>query len=146
MLVKPHHYGVTVSDIETMQEFYVDYLGMEEVGRGTLDGEIVSEITGVEGTVSEVSFLQAGEGEFGVELVEYHSPERKNANEGVRNCDVGATHLCLEVEDVRELYDELSDDIEFISPPQEVDSGAWTSYAFDPDGNVVELGSLGVGE
>jgi catechol 2,3-dioxygenase-like lactoylglutathione lyase family enzyme len=143
MLGKPHHYGVTVSDIETMQEFYVDCLGMEEVMRDTLDGEVVSEITGVEGP-REVSFLQAEE--FGVELIEYHSPGGKNANEGVRNCDVGAAHFCIEVEDVRELYDELSDDIEFISPPQEVGSGAWSSYAFDPDGNVVELGSIGLGE
>lgn len=140
MLGKPHHYGLTVSDIETMHEFYVDCLGMEEVGRGTYDGEAVSKISGVEGAVVEASFLQAGE--IGVELVKFHSLEGKPANEGVRTCDVGCAHFCIQVEDVRELYDELSDDIEFISPPQEVDSGGWSSYAFDPDGNVVEFGSL----
>ena len=137
MLGESHHYGVTVSDIEKLQKFYVDVLGMEEVTRVTHEGEAISKITGVDGTEMEISFLQAGD--VGVELLQYHAPEGKDANEGVRNCDVGAAHFCLEVEDVDALYSDLKDEVEFINAPQELSSGSRVAYAYDPDGNVVEF-------
>lgn len=137
MLGESHHYGVTVSDIETLKAFYVDVLGMEETARVTHEGEAISTISGVDGTKMEIAFLQAGD--FAVELLQYHSPEGKNANDGVRNCDVGSAHFCLEVEDVDELYTQLKDDVAFINPPQELSSGARVSYLYDPDENVVEL-------
>ncbi|MFH5801421.1 VOC family protein [Haladaptatus sp. CMAA 1911] len=137
MLGESHHYGVTVSDLDDLLAFYVDILGMEEVNRVTHEGDAISKITGVEGTKMEILFLEAGG--IGVELLQYHNPGGENANEGVRNCDVGSAHFCLEVEDVGRLHAELKEEVEFINPPQELSGGARVAYLYDPDGNVVEL-------
>jgi len=57
-------------------------------------------------------------------LLEYAAPPGVDANEGVANNDVGAAHVCLEVPDIGAVHDDLSGDVEFLSPPQTLSNGA----------------------
>lgn len=142
MIGEAHHYGVTVSDLEESLEFYRDTLGLELVSRGhvekgTEDADKFDDFVGVDGVDVEVAFLDAGGCQ--VELLRYHEPEGENANEGVSNNDVGASHFCLQVDDIDEVYEELSDKVEFQYEPITLSKGVRVAYMFDPDRNIVEL-------
>lgn len=55
---------------------------------------------------------------------------------------VGATHVCLVVDDLRALYERLLEAgvDTFFTPPVEVDGGSGLAlYLRDPDGIIVEL-------
>lgn len=136
MLGDFHHYGVTVSDMDEALGFYRDTLGLEETERLSFASEAFSTFAGVEDADVEIRFLDAGGA--AVELLEYAAPAG-DATEGVSNNDVGAAHVCLAVPDLGAVYEDLADDVEFLSPPQTLSNGATVVYVFDPDGNVVEL-------
>lgn len=136
MIGEAHHYGVTVSDLEEGVAFYRDALGMDELDRTGFDDEAFGTFVDVEDVDVDIAFLDAGG--CTVELLEY-AESGGNANEGVSNDMVGASHFCLAVEDIERRYDELSDSVEFVSPPQTLENGATVAYMYDPDENVVEL-------
>lgn len=137
MIGKSHHYGVTVSDMDEALEFYRDTLGMEVVDNLSFDSESFSKFVGVSDVDVDITFLDANG--CMVELLEYNNPPGGNANEGVSNNDVGAAHFCLEVDDVSEVYEDLSGETRFLNPPQTLEGGAKVTYAYDPDDNIVEL-------
>lgn len=105
--------------------------------RLSFSNEKFSTFVGLEGVDVDIVFLDAGGA--AVELLEYAAPPGGDTNEGVANNDVGAAHVCLEVPDIGAVHDDLSGDVEFLSPPQTLSNGAQVAYVFDPDGNVVEL-------
>ncbi|WP_256474623.1 VOC family protein [Haloplanus halophilus] len=137
MIGSSHHYGVTVSDMDEALGFYRDTLGMEEVDAFSFASEEFSKFVGVEDVDVDLVFLDANG--CAVELLEYNNPPGGDANEGVANNDVGAAHFCLEVDDIDAVYEDLSDEVEFVNPPQTLSNGAEVAYMYDPDGNVVEL-------
>lgn len=132
-----HHYGVTVSNLDESVAFYRDALGMPEADRAHFDDEAFGRFVGLEDVDVDIAFLDGGG--CLVELLEYARPPGGDANEGVSNNDVGAAHVCFDVDDVESTYEDLSDDVEFVSRPQTLDNGAKVVYLYDPDGNVVEL-------
>lgn len=143
MIGTAHHYGVTVSDMDEVLPFYRDTLGLEvlsegHVEEGTEDSEKFENFVGVDGAVDvEVAFLDAGGCQ--VELLQYNSPEGGDAH-GASNNDAGASHFCLEVDDIDTLYEELTDDgIEFIHEPITLSKGVRVAYMYDPENNIVEL-------
>lgn len=136
-----HHYGVTVSDLDESVAFYRDALGMTEAERAHFDDDAFARFVGLEaeGVDVDIAFLDGGG--CLVELLEYEHPPGGDANEGVSNNDVGAAHVCFDVDDLEATYDDLSDsgDAEFVNPPQTLENGAKVAYLYDPDDNVVEL-------
>lgn len=137
MIGEAHHYGVTVSDMEEALGFYRDTLGMEKVEEFEFASEEFSAFVGVENADAHLVFLDADG--CAVELLEYNNPPGENANEGVSNNDTGASHFCLAVDDIELVQDDLSDEVEFVAPPQTLANGAKVAYMYDPDGNIVEL-------
>lgn len=131
------HYGVVVSDMDAALAFYRDTLGMTVLDRFEQESAAFDRAVGVEDAHVELAFLDADG--VAVELVDYHRPAGGNANDGVENNDVGAAHFCLAVDDADAAYERLREDVEFLSPPQELDNGVKLAFLADPDGNLVEL-------
>ncbi|RBI60324.1 VOC family protein [halophilic archaeon] len=136
MIGEAHHYGITVSDLEESVAFYRDTLGMDELEQIGFDDEAFSRFVDVKDVDVDIVFLDAGG--CSIELLEYENGGG-NANEGVSNDTIGASHFCLAVDNVDRQYKELSDSIEFVSEPQTLENGAQVVYLYDPDGNTVEL-------
>lgn len=132
-----HHYGVTVSDLDTALEFYRDALGLEVANELSLDGEPFRSFVGVEDATADIVFLDADS--CAIELLEYSQPPGDEANAGVTSNDTGASHICLAVDDVDDTYAELATGYESISDPQTLENGATVVNFRDPDGNVVQL-------
>lgn len=135
MSLKVHHYGVTVSNLDRSLEFYRDRLGLDVNDRSTYDTEAFNNIVGLEDQTADIAFLDGGTSQ--IELVEY-ATEGRNVNDAAGN-DVGVAHLNFATDDLRGWYDDLSDDIEFLSEPQTMADGAIVVTMLDPDGNLVEL-------
>lgn len=135
--MQAHHYGLTVSSLAESLAFYRGTLGLEVVAQFNADTDGFRRTVGVEEGSADVAFL--GGDTFFVELFEY-DPAGDSVREGkLQNNAIGAHHLAFDVEDAREWYDRLSDDVEFVAPPASGDSGFVATYLYDPDGNMVEL-------
>lgn len=144
MIGTAHHYGVTVESMDDVLPFYRDTLGLEVVSeghveQGSKDSEKFEKFVGVDGAVDvKVVFLDAGGCQ--IELLQYHQPSGEDVHEGVSNNDPGASHFCLQVEDIDACYDELATEgIEFIHEPVTLSKGVRVAYMYDPEGNIVEL-------
>jgi len=131
------HYGIVVSDIERSLDFYTEQLGMDHFDDIHQVDPSFSRAVGIDGTDVELAFLDAGG--TTIELVAYNEPAGDNANPEVGMNDVGASHLCLGVDDIETAYDDLEAEAEFISPPQDLETGVSLAFLKDPDGNVIEL-------
>jgi catechol 2,3-dioxygenase-like lactoylglutathione lyase family enzyme len=138
-----HHTGYTVSDLDRSRVFYRDRLGLEVIATQEKEGGYLAAIVGYPDAHVRMAHLRVPGGEHVLELFEYLAPEGDKAQVEPRN--VGASHLCFVVDDLRALYETLQDEglTAFVSPPVEVDTGinrgGLALYLRDPDGITVEL-------
>lgn len=130
-----HHYGITVSDLDSAVDFYAGTLGLDELDRFSVSGEAFSEAVGVDGATGRFAHLDAGDAR--VELVEYE-PTGDVQTPGQVNRP-GAKHLGLAVDDLDGFYAGLPEDAETLSEPQTTESGTRICFLRDPEGNLVEL-------
>jgi catechol 2,3-dioxygenase-like lactoylglutathione lyase family enzyme len=139
-IVGMHHLGLTVSNLQRSLEYYKRMFGLEPEFVTTGDGEDLSRAVGVPGAKLNFAFLRLGNGT--VELLQYDN-DRKDTY-GLRNCDVGAPHLCFDVADIDAAYEELlGKGADFYSAPVRVADGPLEGCSFaylrDPDGLTLEI-------
>ena len=138
-----HHTGYTVSDLDRSVAFYRDVLGCEVLATQEKEGGYLAAIVGYPDAHVRMAHLRVAGSEHVIELFEYLTPPGDRADVEPRN--VGASHLCFVVEDLRVLYELLREHgvTSFVSPPVEVDTGinrgGLALYLRDPDGITVEL-------
>jgi catechol 2,3-dioxygenase-like lactoylglutathione lyase family enzyme len=138
-----HHTGYTVSDLDRSVGFYRDLLGCEVLATQEKEGGYLAAIVGYPDAHVRMAHLRLPESEHVIELFEYLAPAGHRADVAPRN--VGASHLCFIVSDLRALYGTLLERgvTSFVSPPVEVDTGinrgGLALYLRDPDGITVEL-------
>lgn len=135
-----HHMGIAVSDLRRSLEFYADVLGMEPEYTFEVDEDFAAKVTRVAGATVHVAFLPLPGG--GIELLEYRGPAAKPY--ALRNCDIGAAHPCIEVDDIDAAYARLqARGADCYTPPLPIEGGALDGYRWfyfeDPDGLLVEL-------
>lgn len=137
------HTGLTVTDLERSLEFYRDRLGLEVFARGERHGGYFAAIVGYPDTHVRVALVRPPGSAHHLELFQYLSPEPRAVELEPRL--VGATHVCLLVDDLPAEYARLrAEGVDtFTSEPVEIDSGLNAGglglYLRDPDGIVVEL-------
>ena len=140
MIKGVHHVAISTADLDRSLNFYRDLLGFKEVFRsGWPVGSInADKLIGLENSSAEVVMLCAGNSFL--ELFKYFTPKPEEMKEIRPVCDHGITHICLQVDDIEEMYHKLiSAGILFHSPPQKAQGGLTAAYGRDPDGNVFEL-------
>jgi catechol 2,3-dioxygenase-like lactoylglutathione lyase family enzyme len=139
-----HHTWYTVSDLDRSLAFYADTLGLEVIATQEKEGGYLAAIVGYPDAHVRMAHLRVPAADHVVELFEYLAPDGEEAGR-LEPRDVGVSHLCLVVDDLPALYDELVEAgvDSFVSPPVEVDTGINTGgmalYLRDPDGIPVEL-------
>lgn len=137
------HVSVTVADMDRALAFWRDALGLELLGRGTVRKPHLDRIVGLPATAIEWAELTVPGGAV-IELFHYLQPRGVERPIAAPN-DPGATHVCLEVEGIDEMFASLtaagyatrSDE------PIEIPDGDWRGwrdvYVESPDGVIVEL-------
>ena len=115
MVLGFNHSGFVVQDIDKMVSFYRDDLGL------TVDREVDSKAplegdhTGIPGAHRTLVFVGKG-GEHALELVYYIYPDSPEGH--LERNQLGAAHVCFNVEDIEQLYEDLkSKGVHFTTPP-----------------------------
>lgn len=135
-----HHVGLTVRDIAASLEWYARVFGLVAGPVNHDEGEATSTALQVPGAVLSYSMVQIGGTR--IEFLQYHEPPGRAFDR--TNGDVGAAHICFEVDDLDAAYRSLSENgAVFNAPPGTIEGGAlagtrW-AYLRDPDGIQLEL-------
>jgi catechol 2,3-dioxygenase-like lactoylglutathione lyase family enzyme len=111
-----NHIGVPVRNLADTVAWYREMFEIEPTFylRG-VTGPEVAETVQVEGAVIDCAFFVVGN--VCLEFLEYTEPEGRDFD--LRNCDVGAVHVCFEVDDVNAMYEQLlAKGVVFSSPPR----------------------------
>jgi catechol 2,3-dioxygenase-like lactoylglutathione lyase family enzyme len=135
-----HHVGITVRDLESSLQWYERTFGVtrEFIAHGT--GPDLSTAVGVKDANLRFAFLRFGN--CVVELLCYDNERDDTFDRS--NADVGSTHVCIDVPDLRAAYDDLrGKGIEFLASPLYIEDGPLAGCSFvyfkDPDGVTLEL-------
>lgn len=134
-----NHIGIPVRDLDATVSWYREMLGIEPTfgQKGKPDPE-VDRVVQVEGAVIDMAFCVLGN--TCVEFLEYREPDGEDFS--LRNCDVGAVHICFEVDDAQGLYEQLvSKGVEFSQPPAVIADGPLEgiTYAYFRDLQGLQL-------
>lgn len=135
-----HHFGITVRDMQRSFEWYTKMFGLQPGPVNHGEGKELSDAVQVEGT--ELSFSMIDIGGTRIEFLQYHSPRGKDFE--LKNGDVGATHICLQIDDMDLAYATLLErGAIFNAPPVTLTTGDLTgsrwAYLRDPDGIQLEI-------
>jgi len=137
------HVGITVRDLDRSVYFYHDLLGLEIATEPSpwFDGPELGRGVGVPGAALRQVCLRLGD--TMLELLEYRTPPSQTEHPLLSHC-VGASHVALQVDDIRAAKAELeAGGVTFYSGINVVDEGVlagwrWV-YFSDPDGYPLEL-------
>ena len=136
-----NHTGLVVDDIERMVAFYCGDLGLTELNRVESNAPPEGNHTGIPGSRRTLVFVGFEDGHK-IELVKYHEPVSTDSHQQIP--DLGAAHICFNVDDLEKTHAELSArGIQFVTPPfiSHSDDGVRHGivYAQDPEGNWLEF-------
>lgn len=138
-LLGVHHIGIPVRDIDRSLAWYRELFGLAPEFVDVSESQATSTIVQLDNARLRFAFLHLPNAIL--ELLEYERPT--GADFTLRNCDVGAIHVCLEVDDISRVHRLLSDrGVPFSSPPTAQAgpiAGHRCCYFRDPDGIQLEL-------
>ena len=137
------HSGITVKNVENALDFYVDILGFELLSTQIANNDYIFDIVELPGLKEiKIAFVQIPGGHV-IEILEYVGIDTYPGN--ARSCDYGTGHICLSVENLEALFEELkakgmtfkSKKVAHIT--MGANKGAKAVYMLDPDGYIIEL-------
>lgn len=147
MIIGFHHPGLVVSDLEVAQRFYTEALGFEyirEYGWDKTSSETAEQAIDVAGSTTNCVLMKCGN--CFLELFQFLTPEPQGDPMQRRACDYGIAHLAFQVLDINAVFDQFVA-AGGVAHNRPVLSGeAWSTYARDPFGNIIELMQLGSDE
>jgi catechol 2,3-dioxygenase-like lactoylglutathione lyase family enzyme len=135
-----NHVGVTVPNLEATVAWYREMFEIEPVFYIEGSGPEVDAAVEVAGAEIHAAYFLFGN--VGVEFLEYRQPEGRAFD--LRNCDIGAAHICFEVDDIQAIYERLgAKGVHFNSPPAADDDEdsplRGTKYAYFRDLHGLQL-------
>ena len=73
------HVGIVVDDLAAAKAFFVE-LGLELQGEGSVEGDWVDRIVGLEGVRSDFVMMETPDGHGRLELIQFHSPSAQGGD------------------------------------------------------------------
>ncbi len=140
MVTAFHHSGLVVRDLERMTRFYTEDIGLKILSEIDSIAPPDGDHTGVPGARRKLVFVGI-EHDHQIELVHYVHPPAGSGH--FDKHQLGATHICFKVEDLRQTYSKLKvKGVSFVTEPkfrQMKDTTVGVVYARDPEGNWLEF-------
>ena len=140
MLRGLHRTVISTPYLERSVQFYRDLLGLKVLTRGSWSGnwESADQLTNQDESAARWVMLSAGN--TNLEIVQYDAPVPAPREPTRPVVDHGIARICFEVTNIHRMYEDLvAAGVQFDCPLQYQDDLGVTTYARDPDGNVVEL-------
>jgi catechol 2,3-dioxygenase-like lactoylglutathione lyase family enzyme len=147
MIVGFHHPGLVVPDLKTARRFYAEALGFEyirEYGWDESSSELAEQAIDVAGSTTRCVLMKCGN--CFLELFQFLTPQPQGDPMQRRACDYGIAHLAFQVEDIEAAFEQFVAAGGVVHNPPVQAGEAWSTYARDPFGNIIELMQLGSDE
>jgi lactoylglutathione lyase len=141
-ILRPHHTGVQVADLERSIRFYRDILGFELVFQWNPQAEYIRTMTGYPEADIHAAVLRMPGSDLFLELLDYRNVERTPVD--TRTANPGTAHIAFFTDDLDALYAELvAKGVDSVTPPVTPtigpNKGGRAVYMIDPDGFRVEF-------
>lgn len=136
------HVGIVVDDLAAATQFFVA-LGFVLVGEGTVEGDWVGRVIGLEDVRSDIAMLETPDGHSRVELSTFRAPpslpERPDGRPAPSNTR-GIRHLAFLVDDLDgALASVRARGAQVIGGPERYEDVFRLCYVRGPEGIIVEL-------
>ena len=133
------HLGIVVDDLAAATEFFVE-LGLELQSEGSVEGDWVDRIVGLEGVRSELAMMQTPDGNGRLELVKFHSPSNQSDNRYAPANTRGIRHVAFVVEDIDAVVAGLrARGAELVGGLERYKNMYRLCYVRGPEGIIIEL-------
>ncbi len=133
------HVGVIVDDLPTAKAFFLDF-GLEVLGEGDLEGELIDRVVGLDGVKTAIVMLRTPDGQANIELIKFYAPsDEKGIQQPFANT-LGIRHIAFAVEDIEAVVAKLKKKgVEVFSEIQNYENTYKLCYIRGPEGIIVEL-------
>jgi catechol 2,3-dioxygenase-like lactoylglutathione lyase family enzyme len=133
------HVGVVVDDLAAATAFFVE-LGLELRGEGSVEGELVDRIVGLDGVRAQLAMVQTPDGHARLELVKFHAPPGPRGDPHEPANSPGMRHVAFEVDDLDAVVAGLRErGAEFVGEVERAGESYRLCYVRGPEGIIVEL-------
>jgi len=133
------HVGVIVHDLPAAKAFFFD-LGLEVLGEGELQGELVDRANGLDDVRVAVAMLRVPDGQANIELIQFYTPsDEKGIRRPLANTP-GIRHIAFAVEVIEAIVAKLKKKgVEFFSEIQDYQGSYKLCLCRGPEGIILEL-------
>ena len=116
-LNRANHVGISVSDLDASIRFYEALTGTKIVNKDVIGGPRMAAVQGLPKVL--IRYANVHLANLNIDLLQYDEPKVKKAS--YDNSDIGAMHLCFEVDDLDDLLlRELREDDRVVDPVEEL--------------------------
>ena len=133
------HVGVVVDDLAAATAFFVE-LGLEVQGGGSVEGDWVDRVVGLEGVQVDYAMVKTPDGHGGLELIKFHAPSGPRGDGHAPANTPGIRHLAFVVDDVDAVLARLrARGGELVGEVENYKDVFRLCYVRGPQGIIVEL-------
>ena len=133
------HVGIVVDDLASAREFFVE-LGLKLQGEGTVEGDSVDRVVGLEGVRAELAMMETPDGHGRLELVKFHAPAGAGGDPHAPANAPGIRHLTFEVDDIEAaVARSRAHGAELVGEVENYEDIYRLCYVRGPEGTIVEL-------
>jgi catechol 2,3-dioxygenase-like lactoylglutathione lyase family enzyme len=133
------HVGVVVDDLAAATAFFVE-LGLTLQSEGSVGGDWVDRIVGLEGVRAELAMMETPDGHARLELVKFHAPSASGGDGHAPANTPGIRHLTFAVDDLDATLAGLrSHGAELVGEVERYEDIYRLCYVRGPAGIIIEL-------
>jgi len=133
------HVGVVVEDLAAATAFFVD-LGLELGGEGSVEGDVLDRIVGLDGARTDFAFVTTPDGHGRLELIKFHAPSGPDGDPHAPANTPGLRHLTFAVDDIDAVVARLqARGAELVGGVERFGNSYRLCYIRGPEGIIVEL-------
>jgi catechol 2,3-dioxygenase-like lactoylglutathione lyase family enzyme len=133
------HVGIVVGDLAAATAFFVE-LGLELQGEGSVEGDWVDRVIGLEGVRADIAMLETPDGHGRVELSQFHAPPVRDGDRHAPSNTTGLRHLSFSVDDLDAVLARVqARGAELVGEVERYGDRYRLCYVRGPEGIIVEL-------
>lgn len=133
------HVGVVVRDLDAAAAFFAE-LGLERDGDGSVEGDWVDRIVGLDGVRSDLAMMRTPDGGSRLELTAFRHPPSPGAPSAAPANELGIRHILFVVDDIHDTVSRLrAHGGRLIGEVVRYEDSFLLCYLRGPEGIIIEL-------
>ena len=131
--------SILVDDLANAVAFF-EALGLELEGQGTVEGDSVDRVVGLEGVRSDLAMMRAPDGHGRIELTKFQTPSARCGDPRAPANALGIRHITFAVTGIDEVLDRLrAHGAELVGELEQYEDSYRLCYIRGPEGIIIEL-------